>query len=128
MGGADQLDLFNDDPIHHADPLPPLAERWGAVGAKWSAYRGPHRSCSDCTERIHQLGAGKAPLPRAATRRRQGPNDDRYLCPEDAQARKELDDKAEAERKARLKENAEQTPAERAAWAKRRSKTREGMR
>jgi len=122
---TEQLDLFNDAP--QVPDVPRLSGTWGAVGAKWSAYRGAHRTCSDCTELIHELGTAKAPHPMAATRRRKGPNDDRFLCAAHAVIRKELDDKAEADRKERLKAEGPQTAAERATWAKRRA-PREGMR
>lgn len=121
-----QMDLFGDMPEQPQAPV--LSGTWGALDTKWSAYRGTHRLCSDCTELIHQLGATVAPLPQAATRRRKGPNDDRFLCPAHATIRKELDDKAEAERKAREKAAGPQTAAERATWAKRRgARQREGM-
>jgi hypothetical protein len=120
----DQLDLFGEDP--QLPNVPVLSGTFGALDAKWTAYRGVHKPCSDCTELIHQLGADKAPFPMAATRRRKGPNDDRFLCPAHAQVRKELDDTQERLRKERQKAEGPQTSAERATWAKRRAR-REGM-
>lgn len=122
----EELDLFGSGDAE-PEPLPPIAEKlWGACDVKWTAWRGAHRPCDYCTKRIHEMGTAAAPFPRAATKRRKGPNDDRYLCPEDAELQKRLDDAAEAERKRRLADDSPQSAEERRKWAMRR-KPREGM-
>lgn len=98
------LDLFGDAPLS-AGPLPILEETWGAVGVHWTAYKGARRLCDHCTKRIHQMGAGAAPHPRPATRKRKGPNGDAYLCAEDAETQKARDHAAEVQRKERLEQS-----------------------
>lgn len=120
-----QFDLFNDQPIESAPLFLPEGQL-GACDVKWSSFRGARRPCDFCTRIIHQMGAGKAPYPRTATSRRKGPNDDLFLCPEHAVIQREKDDEAEKVRKTRLAEEAPQTAAQRAQWAKRR-RPREGM-
>lgn len=79
-----------------APALPPLKDsRFGAIGAKWSAWKGAHRPCDDCVQRIHDLGAAAAPVPSGATWRRKGPISDLFLCAVDADERRRLDRAAE---------------------------------
>jgi hypothetical protein len=122
-----QFDLFGDRPIEAG----PVVAPEGIMGAstedvKWTSWRGARRVCDHCTLLIHQLGTDKAPFPRTATSRRKGPVSDAYLCPEHAAIMREKDEAAEKVRLARIAENAPQTAAQRAAWAKRR-RPREGL-
>lgn len=103
MSEFETLDLFGDAPLA-AERLPILEETWGAVGVTWTSYKGARRLCDHCTRRIHQMGTAAAPHPRAATRKRKGPNGDVFLCAEDAQTQKELDMAAERTRKERIEQ------------------------
>lgn len=76
--------------------------RWGALGARYSDYRGKTRKlCDDCTARIHKSKSGAHPSP--ATKRRKGPNGELLLCNQDAADRYVLDQRAERTHGERLK-------------------------
>lgn len=115
------LDLFGmqEVPPVRVDTPTPL---YGADAAhvKWMkvpAAGGPH-SCTLCIRAIHGKPGGKHPL--RATARRKGPVEELLLCPEHAQVMRELDQAAEAERKARAKESSERPPARRSSPARHR--------
>lgn len=95
----DALGLFASEEAELTPPPTPPGI-WGALDAKWTAYKGAHRACDGCTELIHHLGAGRAPHPRPTYWRRKGPNGDRFLCNEHGQEHKRLDDRVTAEHKA----------------------------
>jgi hypothetical protein len=68
-------------------------------------YRGARRVCDLCAQRIHELGAGVAPAPRVATKKRKGPNDTLHLCPVDAAEMEQKDKIARKERDERIAAN-----------------------
>jgi hypothetical protein len=68
---------------------------------KWLKPLAGRQLCDHCTAAIHKAKTGAHP--NVATTRRRGPNGDAQLCQQHAQMQHELDDKAEAVRKARVK-------------------------
>ena len=104
--------------------LPELKEpRLGAVGVKWTRHKGAHKPCDLCTQLIHELGVGKAPVPGAAAHKRTGPNDVLLICNVHAEELRRKDAEAERVRKARIDANQERAAARRAAPRK----SRQGM-
>jgi hypothetical protein len=92
----DALGLF---PAEHAQlekpPMPTTA--WGALGVKYTKYKGVHHPCDHCVEIIHALGAGVAPHPQPATWKRMGPNGVQLLCSAHTEDHRALDRKVEDE-------------------------------
>jgi hypothetical protein len=79
-------------------PPPPMPQGvWGALGTKWTRFKGVHQPCVACTELIHQLGVGKAPHPQPASWKRTGPNGDRLLCNEHGEEHRRLDSQVTAQ-------------------------------
>lgn len=99
--GAGALGLFElPEP---ETPLPALKEPRLPAIAEWADYRGKERRlCDLCTQRIHEMGAGEAPAPRVATKKRKGPNDVLFLCGPDGAELKAQDDRARRERDERI--------------------------
>ena len=86
--------------------MPPLKQPRLPAIAEWTDYRGKERKlCDLCTQRIHEMGAAEAPVPRVATKKRKGPNDTLFLCGPDAAELKARDDQARKERDERIKLN-----------------------
>lgn len=102
-------------------PAPMPKGVYGALGVKWTAYKGVHKPCDACVELIHEAGTEAAPHPQPARRRRKGPNGDRLLCNDHGEQHRRLDDQVEAEKKAG--ELATQR-AQQAAMASRRTSSR----
>lgn len=107
----DALGLFPAGSVAAAPPPAPSGI-FGALGTKWTAYKGVHKPCDACVELIHALGAEKAPYPQAAYWRRRGPNGDRFLCNAHGEQHRRLDDTVTTEY------------AERAAFAEHQAKAR----
>jgi hypothetical protein len=109
------LDLLAAAPrVDTPEPLYGAAE--GNV--KWLKPPAGRNLCTLCVRAIHGKEGGPTPL--AATARRKGPNEELLLCPEHAIVMRELDDKAEAERKARAKAAGERPAARRTSGKKHR--------
>lgn len=70
--------------------------------ATWTSYRGSHKPCDACGQRVHKLGPSKAPRPQPATHTRKGPNTTLYLCNEDAQLLRDEDVRVARERDGRI--------------------------
>jgi hypothetical protein len=99
---AADVPLFGEPP---AVVLPPLkTQRLGAL-ATWTRYRGAHHACDHCVQRIHEMGADKAPPPLPASQKRTGPNDVLLLCNLDAIDMKVKDDEAARRRDALIASN-----------------------
>lgn len=94
------LDLFGGQDVPPVKVAPP-ADAWGAAEAnvQWLRPLAGRPLCDHCTQAIHASKGGGHPL--VASARRKGPNGQLHLCPEHALLQRELDDKAEAARKAR---------------------------
>lgn len=87
------FDLLADPPARPALKEP----RLGAVGARWTRYKGAHKPCDLCVQSIHERGVAGAPPPAPAGQKRVGPNDTLLLCGEHGEEMKRKDNAAEAE-------------------------------
>lgn len=108
------LDLFGGQELPPAPVKPPEAA-WGAAegSVKWLKPLSGRPLCEHCTAAIHKSRDGSSP--HVATTRRRGPNGDVQLCQQHAQMQRELDDKAEAARKERVRLTGERPAARRSA-------------
>lgn len=114
-------ELFARESGEDTVPIPKMPEdAWGATGTKWSRYTAKTRAlCADCTQLIHELGQGRAPLPERAHWRRKGPNDERLLCNTHAEERKRYDARATGLARSRQEIREHESRAERASGSKR---------
>lgn len=113
VGVAEEPSLFDIEPSRPEFEQP--ADRfWGAVGVKWSAYRGSHQPCAVYVRLVHQKGVPAVPRHLPAAKRRKGPNDEILVCSMCAVDLEAMDATAESERAARVAAVEEQTRAKRA--------------
>ena len=102
------LDLLATAPrVDTPEPIYGAAE----ANVSWPKMISGRHLCTLCVRAIHGTTGG--PSPQVATARRKGPNEELLLCPTHAITMRELDDKAEAERKERVRAAGER-PAARA--------------
>lgn len=112
--GVEEPSLFDMSEAAPTFQQPDREPFWGAVGTRWSAYKGTHQPCTVYVRMIHERGVEGVPRHLPAARRRVGPNDTILVCSMCAIDLQAKDKAAEAERDRRLAAVAEQERAKRA--------------